>query len=67
MCVLVQGLWEINYYRNWIYGLVFMVGNVNLCELRTVWATFLTLRQKIVQLPKQCWIVEEGQVLDSLT
>jgi hypothetical protein len=42
----VQGLWETNFYRNWTYGLDFMIGNVNRSELRAVWAAFLTLRQK---------------------
>jgi hypothetical protein len=29
----VQGLWETNFYRNWTYGLAFMLGNVNPSEL----------------------------------
>jgi hypothetical protein len=42
----MQGLWKTNFYSNWTYGLVLMVLNVNLSELRTVWTSFLTLRLK---------------------
>ena len=63
----MQGLWETNFYNNWTCGLGFMVKNVNLCELRVGWAAFSTLRQKIPEPSKQCWAIEAGQVLCSLT
>jgi hypothetical protein len=44
-----------------------MIGNVNRSELRAMWAAFFTLRQKILDLSKQCRAIEEGQIFYYLT